>query len=75
MTEQTKAERFAKLAPKRMDKAITSIRSVGKLANTASYEYSEKQVKAMVKTLTDEMAAVVKSLESKTVTVEGGFKF
>ena len=48
--DETKAEKFVRLAEKRVTKALQELRKVGNLAAPA-YEYTDKQVKAILTTL------------------------
>ncbi len=49
--EETKREKFTRLAEARMNNALKQIELLGNLANTSAYEYSEEDVSKMLKTL------------------------
>lgn len=50
MADETKQERFVRLAEKRVTKALAELRKIGNLAGP-TYEYTEKQVKAIMMAL------------------------
>lgn len=52
---ETKAERFVRLAEPRVSHACKAISLIGHLA-ASSYEYTEEQVDAMFKAMEDELA-------------------
>lgn len=52
---ETKAERFVRLAEPRVSRACKAISMIGHLA-ASSYEYTEEQVDAMFKAMEDELA-------------------
>ena len=58
---EVKRQKFVSLAEKRVENAIKSIGLIGNLANTSNYEYSDADVKKIIKALNDE----VKEVESK----------
>lgn len=45
MEEETKNERFVRLAEARVARALNDIRLIGNLANRGSYEYSPEQAR------------------------------
>jgi uncharacterized protein YceH (UPF0502 family) len=51
-------ERFVRLAEARVSKAMKSIRVVGNLSNRSNYEYSDTDVKKIVKALQSELFAL-----------------
>ncbi len=53
-----KRERFVSLAEARTDKAITALRSLSKLGNRRNYEYSDRDVRKILKALDGEMKAL-----------------
>ena len=58
-TIEGKHQKFLEIAKPRMDSALDKIRLVGNLSNRATYEYSETEIKQMVKALeqaTEDMA-------------------
>ena len=61
--EETKQERFKRLAENRVQRAIELIRILGNCSNTNNYKYTEKQVKQIFSTLRKELSSV----ESKFV--------
>jgi hypothetical protein len=68
MTE--KFENFAIIAEKRVNKAITSIRSIGKMTNKSRYDYTEKDVRKIYSVLKKEIDLMRDTLEGKKQGVE-----
>ena len=48
-------EKFVELAEKRVNRAIRELRLISNLSNTTNYEYSEKDVNQIFKTLESTM--------------------
>ena len=48
-----KRRKFAELGTKRVNKAIKDIRLIGNLSNKANYEYTEEDVRKIMKALRD----------------------
>lgn len=55
-TNESKAERFVRLAEPRVNRACKAISMIGHLA-ASSYEYTEKQVEAMFGAMQEELNA------------------
>ncbi|RGC55202.1 hypothetical protein DXA92_05800 [Agathobaculum butyriciproducens] len=53
-TNESKAERFVRLAEPRVNRACKAISMIGHLA-ASSYEYTDKQVESMFAALQDEL--------------------
>jgi hypothetical protein len=51
----TKREKFVNLAEKRVNKALNDLRLIGNLANRASYEFDENDVKKIFRALQKEL--------------------
>ena len=60
-----KHEKFTALAESRVNKALVSIRSVGKLTNKARYEYTDQDIKTIYAALKAEIDQMRDSLEGK----------
>ena len=52
-------ERFKRLYPKRLEKAVWSIRSIGKLSERANYVFEEDEVLEMISKLVSEIQIVI----------------
>ena len=61
MKEETKREKFIRLAENRVNSPIKEINLIGNLANKSNYEYSKEDVDKIIKTLKKS----VSDLESK----------
>jgi len=69
---ETRAEKFIRLAEFRMNKAMDAVGRLENLSNRSSYEYSQEQVDAMFGALEGQIADikakfVTKKTESKSV--------
>jgi hypothetical protein len=64
----TKRERFTKLAPKRVARAIKALESIGNMGARASYEFSETECERIIAAIDDAFTAMTKRLRGqKTV--------
>ena len=72
---ETRAEKFVRLAEKRMSRTIKSVLSVSKLSNRASYEFTEEQAAQVVQALRDAVAIVEARFAEPDTKDEGGFTF
>ncbi len=52
---EEKSDRFTRLAEARVNKAITSLRSIGKLSNRGHYEYKDEEIRKIFQTLKKEL--------------------
>ena len=55
---QQKRDKFVRLAEARVSKAMQAIRLIGNLNNRSAYDYSEDDLKKIVKALTSEVDAM-----------------
>ena len=53
--EETKREKFVRLAEQRTNRILDGVRSLGKLSNIKNYEYSEQDVHKIFAVLTAEL--------------------
>ena len=72
--EESKSERFIRLAESRVTKARKAISRIAYLSNTVSYEYTPEQVEQMFSILEEELSEV-KSGFLKTAKTEKKFSF
>ncbi len=72
---ETKAEKFIRLASARMEKTLTAIATIGNLSSRANYDYSEEQVDAMRKALESAVAATMSQFNPKAATTSKKFSF
>lgn len=56
--------RFKKVASRRTESVLKSLRSLSMCANTRSYAYTEEQVRKIFKAIDSELAACRKSFDS-----------
>lgn len=71
---ETKNEKFMRLAEYRVNKLMTAISSLDKLHNKSSYDYTEEQVNMMFNSI-EEQLAQVKANFSATKAKEAKFSF
>ena len=70
----SKREKFVKLAEKRTNNAIKTIRIIGKLGNRNAYEYGETDVRKIVRALSDEIEALKHRMKTTKPSDSVGFK-
>lgn len=63
MTSEKK-EKFVRLAEGRTQAALSAIRKIGNLSNRRAYEYSEADIKKIVKALRDALIEVERKFSS-----------
>jgi hypothetical protein len=63
----SRSERFKKLYPKRLEKAVWSIRSIGKLSNRSNYVYEDEEVEKIFSILMFELKAAISKFGKGTV--------
>lgn len=52
---ELKKDRFKRVASKRVENILSSIRSLSKCSNTNNYEYAEEDVNKMIRAIKDEL--------------------
>lgn len=61
-----KREKFIRLAEGRTQSALDAIRKLGNLSNRRAYEYSEADIKKIIKALRDATSEVERKFSSST---------
>ncbi len=64
--EETKREKFVRLAESRMNNALKQIDLLSNLSNTRAYEYTKEDVDKIVKTLKNAVAELEKTYSTTT---------
>jgi len=72
MEKESKAERFVRVAEKRVQNVLNSIRSLSQLANKKVYQWDDAQLKAVFDAIETEMAHCKKNFEDPNARI---FKF
>ena len=72
---ETKAEKFLRLAPPRVDKILKGISSLEKLSAHGSYEYNDKQVTKMFTAIKEKLNECEASFKPKAENETKGFSF
>ena len=70
-----KADRFEKLAEKRVSEVVKKMRLVANLANRRNYAYTEEHVKQIIDALEAEMRLVKGKFRQETAAQSQGFSF
>lgn len=61
-----KREKFVRLAEGRAQSALDAIRKIGNLSNRRAYEYSDADIKKLIKALRDATSEVERKFNSST---------
>ena len=69
-----KRTKFVKLAEGRTQLALDAIRKIGNLSNSRAYDYSDADVKAIVKALREATAEIERKFSSSTGETQNKFK-
>jgi hypothetical protein len=72
---QVKADRFGRLAERRVTEALRKLRLIGNLANRHNYAYSDEQVKQVLEALESELRHVKARFRQETSVQSQGFSF
>lgn len=71
--DETKAQRFVRLANARVTKALDAIANIGGLANPANYESTEEQRQKIINAIDGEMQNLVKRFNKPSGDTKAGF--
>ena len=72
--QRDKRTKFVELAEKRMTNALHDIKLIGNLSNRSAYEYSEKDVRMMVKALEEAVAELKQRFKNPASTGRSEFR-
>lgn len=75
MKDETKSEKFVRIATNRTNKAMKAITALENLSNHNSYSYTQEQVDAMFTQLEETLAEVKEAFAPKKVSAEKAFSF
>ena len=64
--QRERRERFSKLAPARVNKALTALRNVGRCGNQASYSYTPDEAAKIIGALSDALTEVQDAFAQKS---------
>jgi menaquinone-dependent protoporphyrinogen IX oxidase len=70
---ETKAQKFARLAVFRTEKALTAVASLGGLTNKGNYEYTEEQWTKIMVALEAELTKLQGKIKNPTASEEKTF--
>ena len=74
MEKSEKRKKFVRLAENRTQLALDAIRKIGNLSNGRAYEYSDADVKAIMKALKEAISDVERKFNSSTNEAFNQFK-
>ncbi len=69
-----KRQKFVSLAEARVSRALQAIRVIGNLSNRSTYEYTDEDVRRIVKALSAELESVQARFRSPESKVRANFK-
>ena len=70
-----KRERFINIAGRRVQKVLDDIDSLSKCANKSTYEYSDEEVKKMIKAINDKVLLLKASFNASSKSGKQTFEF
>ena len=70
-----KRERFKNVAGRRVQKVLDDLESLAKCSNKSNYEYTEEEVRKMVKAITDKVAILKASFSANSKSGKQSFEF
>ena len=73
-TQKERRQRFLDVAPRRVDRVVTSIRALAK-CSSKNYVYDQLEVNKILAYLDNELSDMKDSFSSKTKTVKTAFNF
>lgn len=73
MNNESKSDRFRRLAEPRVNKAEKALKLVGNLGNRSLYEMTDAERRKIISHLRKELKKMENNLESKSKREEGGF--
>lgn len=73
-SQSDKRDKFVKLAEGRTQAALDAIRKLGNLSNARAYEFTQSDVKKIIKALREATADVERKFESSAPDGAGKFK-
>lgn len=73
MNNESKSDRFRRLAEPRVNKAEKALKLVGNLGNRSLYEMTDAERRKIISHLRKELKKMENNLQSKSKREEGGF--
>ena len=74
-SQETKSDKFKRLAKSRVSRTTRALQSIGKLANSYNYEYSEAEAQKIISHLTKELDDLKRKFSNKPRKPENDFDF
>jgi ABC-type Fe3+-hydroxamate transport system substrate-binding protein len=74
MESRDKISKFVELANKRVNKAIKDLQLIGNLSNRQNYEFTDEQVRKIIKALQQEVDAIKQNFQSTDESGRRDFK-
>jgi hypothetical protein len=73
--KNVKADRFKNVASRRVQKVLDDLESLSKCANRTTYEYSDDDVKKMMKAINEKMVILKSAFEANNKSTKQTFEF
>jgi hypothetical protein len=73
--ESVKKERFRNVASRRVQKVLDDLDSLSKCANRSTYEYTDEDVRKMMKAINDKITLLKASFSAGTKSSKQTFEF
>jgi hypothetical protein len=70
-----KRDRFITVAGRRVQKVLDDLESLSKCANKSTYEYSDEEVKKMLKAINEKLASLKAAFSANSKTGKQTFEF
>jgi hypothetical protein len=74
-TGETKAQRFERIAERRVNEALRSLRLLGNLADRRNYEYTDEQVSLLLSAIDQECRGLRSKFKSGSAAGSQPFRF
>lgn len=74
VAEETKADKFKRIAENRVSKALSAIATIGGLASKANYDYTDDQVGKIIGALNSEVDVLKNRFAKPEQKVKSGFQ-
>lgn len=74
-SNSVKRERFRTVASRRVQKVLDDLESLSKCANRSTYEYSEEDIRKMIKAINEKVSALKVAFSAGKSSSKGSFEF
>jgi hypothetical protein len=74
-TRENKRQRFKNVAPRRVQRVLDSLENLSKCANKRNYEYTEEEVRKMLRAINDKLSLLKSAFSSSSGSSKQTFEF